>query len=83
MVSLPVLVEQLAAIAEKHLEIEGGLLSSVVVSQDVDVVVALRLHPELFDGRLYITVVALEQSRDFESVTGRCPIQPERIVTRC
>ena len=30
-VSLPVLVKQLAAIAEKHLEIEGELLSPIVV----------------------------------------------------
>jgi hypothetical protein len=31
-VSLPCLVEQLAAIAEKHLHVEGRLLCSIVIS---------------------------------------------------
>ncbi len=79
-VSLPVLVEQLAAIAEKHLEIEWRLLSSIVVSQDVDVVVALRPYPELFDGRLYIAVVALEQSLDSKSAARCHPVYREGIV---
>src|SRR5712691_1754385 len=55
-VSLPVLVEQLAAIAKKHLHVEERLLSSVVISQNVDIVVSLRLYPELFDRRLCIAV---------------------------
>ncbi len=61
MVPLPVLVEQLAAIAEKHLHIESWPLRSVVISKDVDIVVAFRFDPELFDRRLYVAVVALEQ----------------------
>ena len=66
-VSLPGSVEQLAAIAEKHLKIEGRLLSSVVISEDIDVVVTLRLQSELFDGGFYVAVVAFEQSEDSES----------------